>query len=99
MYALINDREIPVDSLRSIVSSWRTILIAGAAVSGEDRKSVRDVFSTLHKKDVVLFSLVTSDWRAVSGSAVITDLAAAAKAEAMLPFFIAMKRTKRMRTS
>jgi hypothetical protein len=95
LYALINDRELPVESLRSIVGSWGTILIAGAAVSEGDRKSVREVFSTLRKKDVVPFSVVTSDWRAMSGNAVITDLAAAAKSESKLPFFIAMKRTKK----
>jgi len=95
LYALINDKEIPVESLRSIVGSGRTVLIAGATESREDRMSVQKVLSGLHKKDVVLFSVVTSDWRTISGNAVVTDLVAAAKSETRMPFFVAMKRTNR----
>jgi predicted secreted protein len=98
MYALINDRQIPVDSLRSIVARWGTIVVSGKAVSEEDRKSVREVFSTLHKKDVVSFNVVTSDWESISGNAVITDLVAA-KSQKELPFFITMKQTKSKKPS
>jgi hypothetical protein len=99
LYALINDREIPVDSLRSIVGQWGTIVISGRAVSDEDRKSVLEVLASLEKKDSVRFSVVTSDWKTVSGNGVITNLAAAAKSRKELPFFIAMKQTKRKKPS
>jgi predicted secreted protein len=99
MYALINDRQIPVDSLKSIVARWGTIVVSGKAVSEEDRKSVREVFSTLQKKDLVSFNVVTSDWQSITGNAVITDLAAADKSKKDLPFFITMKQAKSKKPS
>jgi hypothetical protein len=68
MYALINDRAIPVESLKSLIAGLRgSILIAGVTASDGDRRQVQNALSALKKKDVVSFNVVTSDWRAITG--------------------------------
>jgi hypothetical protein len=100
VYALINDRAIPVESLRSLVAGpGGRVLIAGAASSDEDRRQVQNALSALKKKDVVSFNVVTSDWRAMTGMAKITDVLVSSKSKTVLHFFIAMKMTKDSRPS
>ena len=98
MYALIDDRPIPVESLKSLVASpLGRVLIAGAAGSEQDCRKVRDALSPLKKKDVVSFNVVTSDWRAVTGNAMVTDVVLAPKSSSSLHFYLAMKMTKNSR--
>lgn len=95
MYALINDRAIPVESLRSLVAGpGGRVLIAGATSSDVDRRQIQNALSTLQKKDVVSFNVVTSDWRAMTGMAKITDVLLSSKSKSTLHFFVAMKTTK-----
>jgi hypothetical protein len=95
MYALINDRAIPVESLRSLVAGpGGRVLIAGATSSDADRRQIQNALSTLQKKDVVSFNVVTSDWRAMTGMAKITDVLLSSKSKSTLHFFVAMKTTK-----
>jgi hypothetical protein len=49
--------------------------------------------SSLRKKEVIRFSAVTSDWRAVAGDAVVTNLGFG-KSKGKLSFFITMKMKK-----
>jgi hypothetical protein len=92
LYALINDREIPVETLKNVITGQHgRILISGAAVSDTDRKLVTRALLTLHEKDVVSFNVVTSDWRAITGKATITKMVIATKSREKLPFLIAMK--------
>jgi hypothetical protein len=98
VYALVNEKAIPVESLKSVTASpLGRILITGVAVSISDVQTVRSAVSTLHKKDVVSFNVVTSDWRTLTGKATITDLKVASKPKEMLPFFIGMKLKKERR--
>jgi len=100
VYALINDKAIPVEALRSLVAGHGgRVLIAGAAASDEDRRQVQDALSTLKKKDVVSFNVVTSDWRAMTGMAKITDVLLSTKSKSSLHFFVAMKTMKDSRPS
>jgi hypothetical protein len=95
LYALIDDRPIPVESLKSIVAGiGGRILIAGAATSDQDRRQVRTALSPLKKKDVVSFNVVTGDWHAVTGNATITDVVLAAKPDSGMHFYLAMKMIK-----
>ena len=95
MYALIDDRPIPVESLKSLVAGiGGRILIAGAAASEQDRRQVRSALSPLKKKDVISFNVVTGDWRAMTGNATVTDVVVAAKPESGLHFYLALKVTK-----
>jgi hypothetical protein len=95
VYALINDRAIPVESLRSLVAGpGGRVLIAGATSSDADRRQIQNALSTLQKKDVVSFNVVTSDWRAMTGMAKITDVLLSSKSKSTLHFFVAMKTTK-----
>jgi len=94
MYALVNDQNIPVESLKSIVAGFRgEILITGAAKSEADYRQVRKVFSSLHKKDVVTFNVVTTDWKTITGRGVVMDLMPSAPKKE-LPFVIKLKRKK-----
>jgi hypothetical protein len=95
LYALIDDRPIPVESLKSLVAGiGGRILIAGAAASEQDRRQVRSALSPLKKKDVISFNVVTGDWRAMTGNATVTDVVVAAKPESGLHFYLALKVTK-----
>jgi hypothetical protein len=97
LYALIDDRPLPVDSLKSLVAGpGGRVLIAGAATSDEDCRQVRNTFSPLKKKDVVQFNVVTSDWRAITGQAKITDFTVA-RSDTGLHFYLAMKIAKNRR--
>lgn len=70
MYALINDRPVPVEALRSVVFGPRgRLMITGATANSADRSEVEKALSPLHVKDVVTFNVVTSDWRSISGRA------------------------------
>jgi hypothetical protein len=94
MYALVNDQGIPVESLKSIIAGLRgEILITGVARSEADSEQVRKVFVSLHKKDVVSFNVVTSDWKTITGKGTVMDLKPMAPAKG-LPFFIKLKRKK-----
>lgn len=100
MYALINDRVIPVESIRSLVAGpGGRILIAGATSSDADRRQIQNALTTLQKKDVVSFNVVTTDWRAMTGMAKITDVLATSKSKSTLHFFVALKITKDSRSS
>jgi predicted secreted protein len=95
MYALVNDQEIPVDSLKSVVAGGRgEILITGVANSDPDSNQIRKVISSLHKKDVVSFNVVTSDWRTITGRGIVTDLVMPSAPKTELPFFIKLKQKK-----
>jgi hypothetical protein len=94
LYALVNDQQIPVESLKSIIATPRgEILITGVPKSHADSKQVQKVFSSLHKKDVVSFNVVTSDWKTITGRGVI-DLVIPSAPRKDLPFSIKMKRQK-----
>jgi predicted secreted protein len=95
MYALVNDQDIPVDSLKSVVAGLRgEILITGVAKTDTDSIQVRKVFSSLHKKDVVSFNVVTTDWKTITGKGAVTDLVIPSAPEKELPFYIKLKRQK-----
>lgn len=95
MYALVNDQEIPVDSLKSVVAGGRgEILITGVAKSDLDSNQIRKVLSSLHKKDDISFNVVTSDWRTITGRGIVTDLVMPIAPKTELPFFIKLKRKK-----
>ena len=92
MYALVNDMQIPVESLKSIVAGLRgEILITGRAKSEVELKQVRKVFSSLHKKDVVSFNVVTTDWKTITGKGTVTDLVMPNAPGKELPFYIKLK--------
>ena len=55
---------------------------------------VRKVLSSLHKKDVVSFNVVTSDWKTVTGKGAVTDLVMPTAPAAELPFYIKLKIVK-----
>jgi hypothetical protein len=94
MYALVNDQDIPVDSLKSVITGLRSeILITGVAKSDTDSKQVRKVFSSLQKKDVVSFNVVTSDWKTITGKGVVMDMMPTTPGKEQ-PFFIKLKHKK-----
>jgi hypothetical protein len=94
VYALVNDQQIPVDSLKSVIAGPRgVILITGVAKSDADSKQVQKVLSSLHKKDVVSFNVVTSDWKTITGRAVV-GLVIPSAPRKDLPFSIKLKRQK-----
>jgi len=95
MYALVNDMQIPVESLKSIVAGIRgEVLITGRVESDADLKQVQKVFSSLHKKDVVSFNVVTTDWKTITGKGTVTDLLMPSAPMKELPFYIKLKPKK-----
>ena len=92
VYALIEGKTIPVEVLKSVTAvAGGNVLISGAAGSEAERQQVRSALSNLKKKDLVSFNVVTSDWKAMTGTARIRDLLLASKPGTDLHFFVSMK--------